>query len=208
MIELFGPCLRVCAVFVLFCGLGVAGFENEAFAEPPPRLRAPRLSLSLAAPNMVLFGVTAGALFADARNESKQDRNISLGIASACTALFAVNLGWVVEASAELTARLDNVEDRMNVRTSRVGTAFSVIDSAARASLFGTGIALIANPGEGIGATGAVAAGITLLVTNGIWLPFHLWAVVVHIKELRWRKREVDPYRAHRLSPIPGGLRF
>jgi hypothetical protein len=208
MIELFGPCFRVCAVFVLFCGVGVAGFENEASAEPPPRLRAPRLSLSVAAPNMVLFGVAAGALFADAGNESKQDRNISLGIASAYTALFAMNLGWVVEAGAELAARLDKVEDRMNVRTSRVGTAFSVIDSAARASLFGMGIALIANPGEGIGAAGAVAAGITLLVTNGILLPFHLWAVVVHIKELRWRKREVDPYRAHRLSPIPGGLRF
>lgn len=113
-----------------------------------------------------------------------------------------------MEASAELTARLDKVDDRMNVRTSRVGTAFSVIDSAAVASLLGTGIALIANPGEGLGSVGAVGAGITLVVTNGILLPFHIWAAVVHIKELRWRKRGIDPYRAHKLSPIAGGFRF
>jgi len=157
---------------------------------------------------MVLFGVAAGALFANAGNESKQDRNVSLGVASACTALFGMNLGWIVEAGAELTCRLGRVDDRMNVRTSRTGTAFSVIDSAARASLFGTGIALIANPGEGLGSVGARAAGITLVVTNGLLLPFHIWAVVVHIKELRWRKGGIDPYRAYRFFPIAGGFRF
>ena len=158
---------------------------------------------------MVLFGVAAGVLFADAADrDSRSERNISLGLASAYTALFGMNLGWIVEAGAELTARLDCVDDRMNARTARVGTAFSVVDSAARASAFGIGIALIANPGEGIGAAGAVGAGITLVVVNGILLPFHIWAVVVHIKELRWRKCGVDPYRAHRLSPIPGGFRF
>jgi hypothetical protein len=209
MTKLFGPSLRFCAVFTLLCGVGVAGLENEASAEPPPRLRAPRLSLSVAAPDAVLFAVVGGILFADAADrDSRSERNISLGVASAYTALFGMNLGWIVEAGAELTARLDRVDDRMNARTSRVGTAFSVIDSAARASLLGTGIALIASPGEGIGAAGAVGAGITLVVINGILLPFHIWAVVVHIKELRWRKREVDPYRAQRLSPIPGGLRF
>jgi len=39
-------------------------------------------------------------------------------------------------------------------------------------------------------------------------LPFHIWALVVHIKELKWRKDGVDPYRAQRFSPIPGGFRF
>ncbi|MGB5696534.1 MAG: hypothetical protein WBM46_12830 [Polyangiales bacterium] len=181
---------------------------SEASAEPPPRLRAPRLSLSVAVPDMVMFGVVAGVLFANAKDESKQDRNITLGVASAYTALFGMNLGWIVQAGVELNARLDNVDDRTSLRTPRIGTAFSVIDSAARASLLGTGIALIANPGEGLGAAGAVGAGITLVVLNSLMLPFHIWALVVHIKELKWRKDGVDPYQAQRLSPIPGGFRF
>ena len=209
MTKLFGPSLRFCAVFVLLYGVGVAGLENGASAEPPPRLRAPRLSLSVAAPDAVLFAIAGGVLFADAADrDSRSERNISLGLASAYTALFGMNLAWIVEAGAELTARLDRVDDRMNARTARIGTAFSVIDSAARASVFGIGIALIAIPAEGIGAAGAVGAGITLVVTNGILLPFHIWAAVVHIKELRWRKRGIDPYRAHKLSPIPGGFKF
>ncbi len=135
MIRPVGRLLPLCSVFVLLCGVGVAGFENKASAEPPPRLRAPRLSLSVAAPDVVLFGVAAGILFADAADrDSRSERNISLGLASAYTALFGMNLGWIVEAGAELTARLDYVDDRMNARTARIGTAFSVVDSAARAS--------------------------------------------------------------------------
>lgn len=200
--------LRPSAIAVVLCVMVVLGLANHASAEPP-RLRAPRLSLSVAAPDVVLFAVMGGVLFADAADrDSRSERNISLGLASAYTALFGMNLGWIVEAGAELSARLDRVDDRMSPRTARVGTAFSVIDSAARASLLGTGISVLANPGEGIGAAGAVAAGITLVVTNGILLPFHIWALVVHIKELRWRKRGIDPYRAHRLSPIAGGFRF
>lgn len=194
---------------MILCAGGLLGFVRKAHAEPPPRLRAPRLSLSVAAPDAVLFAIAGGVLFADAADrDSRSERNISLGLASAYTALFGMNLAWIVEAGAELTARLDDVDDRMNARTARIGTAFSVIDSAARASVFGIGIALIAIPAEGIGAAGAVGAGITLVVTNGILLPFHIWATVVHIKELRWRKRGIDPYRAHKLSPIPGGFRF
>jgi len=200
--------LRPSVSAVVLCLVVALGPENNASAEPP-RLRAPRLSLSVAAPNVVLFAVMGGVLFADAADrDSRSERSISLGLASAYTALFGMNLGWIVEAGAELSARLDRVDDPLNARTARVGTAFSVIDSAARASLLGTGIALIANPGEGIGAAGAVGAGITLVATNGILLPFHIWALVVHIKELRWRKRGIDPYRAHRLSPIPGGFTF
>jgi hypothetical protein len=70
------------------------------------------------------------------------------------------------------------------------------------------GIVLIANPGEGLGAAGAVGAGITLVVTNGVLLPFHIWAAVVHIRELKWRKRGIDPYGARRVSPIANGFVF
>jgi|GEM_PF-4173508 len=208
MITLSNLPLRPSAIAVGLCVVVVVGLENNASAEPP-RLRAPRLSLSVAAPDAVFFAVMGGVLFADAADrDSRSERNISLGLASAYTALFGMNLGWIVEAGAELTARLDRVDDCMNARTARTGTAFSVIDSAARASLLATGIAVLVDPGEGIGAAGAVGTGITLVVTNGILLPFHIWALVVHIKELRWRKRGIDPYRAHRLSPIPGGVTF
>ena len=197
----------VAVLLVLFTVVPLA-LANQASAEPPPRLRAPRLSISVAAPNVVMFGVAAGVLFASAEDDSKQDRKITLGVASACMALFGMNLGWIVQAGSELNARLDKIDDRMSPKTARIGTAFSTIDSAARASLLSTGIALIVNPGEGIGAAGAVGAGIAIVVLNGLMLPFHIWALVVHIKELKWRKHGVDPYRANRLSPISGGIRF
>ena len=171
-------------------------------------LQAARLSVTVASLNVFLLSV-GGSLWLSAASDqdTRGVRRASYAIGTIQVAGAISNLVWLVYAGETLRDYKQRTGNWMRLRTARLHTALTGIDTSFRLAGVAGGITALVRNRRYEGKLSRMT-GYFFLIPNLAVLPFHIWALVASGSELRHRKRESVSTRARRLEPIASGFRF